>query len=69
MNFLLIAGLLGGSLADIFMTNPKGSNNRLNENSANRANGNRMFDSQNNNKGGYNVGEAGVKANNKDHTK
>ena len=68
MNFLLIAGLLGGSLADIFMTNPKGSNNRLNENSVNRANGNRMFDSQNNNKGGYNVGEAGVEANNDDHT-
>ncbi|KAL5260333.1 hypothetical protein ACHWQZ_G010454 [Mnemiopsis leidyi] len=69
MNFLLIAGLLGGSLADIFMTNPKGSNNRLNENSVNRANGARMFDSQNNNKGGYNVGESGVEANNDDHTK
>lgn len=36
---------------------PKGSNNRLNEKSANRNNGNRMFDSQNNNRGGYNVGD------------
>jgi len=36
---------------------PKGSNNRLNEKSANRANGNRLFDSQNNNRGGYNVGD------------
>ena len=42
---------------DIFMTNPRGSNNRLNEKSNNRANGNRLFDSQNNNKGGYNVGD------------
>lgn len=36
---------------------PKGSNNRLNEQSANRQNANRMFDSQNNNRGGYNVME------------
>jgi len=36
---------------------PRGSNNRLNEQSANRENANRMFDSQNNNRGGYNVGE------------
>jgi len=39
------------------MHNPRGSNNRLNEKSANRANGNRMFDSQNNNRGGYNVAD------------
>ncbi|XP_013392122.1 protein DD3-3 [Lingula anatina] len=44
--------------ADIYMHNPRGSNNRLNERSANRANGNRAFDSQNNNRGGYNVGDA-----------
>lgn len=29
-----------------YMHNPRGSNNRLNERSANRNNGNRMFDSQ-----------------------
>jgi hypothetical protein len=42
--------------ADVYMHNPRGSNNRLNERSANRRNGNRMFDSQNNNRGGSNVG-------------
>jgi hypothetical protein len=36
---------------------PRGSNNRLNERSANRDNGNRLFDSQNNNRGGYNKGD------------
>ncbi|XP_070559546.1 protein DD3-3-like [Ptychodera flava] len=42
--------------ADIYLHNPRGSNNRLDENSRNRQNANRMFDSQNNNRGGYNVG-------------
>ena len=41
---------------------PRGSNNRLNEQTANRANNNRLFDSQNNNKGGYNVGDRGAAA-------
>ncbi|EDQ91091.1 uncharacterized protein MONBRDRAFT_31750 [Monosiga brevicollis MX1] len=44
--------------ADVYMHNPRGSNNRLEERSANRANGNRMFDSQNNNRGGYNKGDS-----------
>lgn len=39
------------------MHNPRGSNDRLNEKSRARANANRLFDSQNNNRGGYNVGE------------
>jgi len=46
--------------ADIYMQNPRGSNNRLNEDTANRKNANRLFDSQNNDKGGYNVGEKTV---------
>ena len=41
--------------ADVYMHNPRGSNNRLDEQNRNRNNANRMFDSQNNNKGGYNV--------------
>ena len=45
--------------ADVYMHNPRGSNNRLHENGANRANNNRLFDSQNNNRGGYNVGDKG----------
>ena len=31
---------------DTYVHNPRGSNNRLNERSANRNNGNRVFDSQ-----------------------
>jgi len=42
--------------ADVYMQYPRGSNNRLNEANRDRNNGNRMFDSQNNNRGGYNAG-------------
>ncbi|RMX44337.1 hypothetical protein pdam_00024619, partial [Pocillopora damicornis] len=35
----------------------RGSNNRLNEARRERNNANRLFDSQNNNRGGYNVGK------------
>lgn len=38
------------------MQNPRGSNNRLNGKGRNRGNANRLFDSQNNARGGYNVG-------------
>lgn len=55
--------------ADIYMHNPRGSNNRLNENSANRRNANRVFDSQNNNRGGYNIGDKGDKAAGNDYNK
>lgn len=54
-----IAVFLPIAVADIYMHIPRGSNNRLNERTANRQNANRLFDSQNNNKGGYNVGDAG----------
>jgi len=57
--FALCAVLVSG---DVYMHMPRGSNNRLNEQSANRANGNRLFDSQNNNRGGYNVGDISDKA-------
>ncbi|CAE1249025.1 Protein DD3-3 [Acanthosepion pharaonis] len=42
--------------ADIYLHNPKGSNNRLAEESVARANNQRLFNSQNNNNGGYNTG-------------
>ena len=42
--------------ADVYMQNFRGSNNRLDERGRDRNNGNRLFDSQNNNRGGYNVG-------------
>jgi hypothetical protein len=44
--------------ADVYLHFPPGSNNRVNENTANRANAQNAFDSQNNNKGGYNVPDA-----------
>jgi hypothetical protein len=44
--------------ADVYMHNPRGSNDRLNEANTNRNNANRLFDSQNNAKGGYCVGPA-----------
>ena len=53
---LLISLLLEVS-GDIYLHNPRGSNNRLKEPSAQRTNANRVFDSQNNNRGGYNVGD------------
>jgi hypothetical protein len=46
----------------VYMHNPRGSNDRLNEQSANRNNADRLFDSQNNNRGGYNVGDKGTNA-------
>ena len=52
--FLLVA-LVAGCSADLYLANPRGSNNRLNEANAQRTNNNRMFDSQNNGRGGYNV--------------
>ncbi|CAG5112011.1 Oidioi.mRNA.OKI2018_I69.chr2.g6272.t1.cds [Oikopleura dioica] len=54
----LFSSLLASTaLGDVYMHFPRGSNNRLNENSEGRRNGNRLFDSQNNNEGGYNVGD------------
>ena len=55
---LFVASVSG----DIYVHNPRGSNNRLNEKSANRNNGDRLFDSQNNNRGGYNVGDKNADA-------
>lgn len=42
--------------ADMYLQNMRGSNNRLDEANRDRDNANRLFDSQNNNRGGYNVG-------------
>jgi len=49
--------LLGASVnADLYLQAVRGSNNRLDERGRERNNANRLFDSQNNNRGGYNVG-------------
>jgi len=39
--------------ADVYLHNPRGSNDRLEEANTNRDNANRLFNSQNNGKGGY----------------
>lgn len=59
----MVASVLG----DVYFHNPRGSNNRLNEQSAERANANRLFDSQNNNRGGYNAGDQGDNAANNEN--
>jgi hypothetical protein len=59
-SFSAICFLIASAFADVYLHLPRGSNNRLNEAAANRNNANRLFDSQNNNRGGYNVGEMGT---------
>lgn len=50
---VVLIGLLNAARADVYMHNPRGSNDRNCERNVNRNNGNRLFDSQNNNNGGY----------------
>jgi hypothetical protein len=52
----LMATIAATVNADCYLHNPRGSNNRLDEANRDRNNGNRVFDSQNNNRGGSNVG-------------
>jgi len=52
--------LLNVVLGDLYIQTFRGSNNRLDEQGRDRANGNRLFDSQNNDRGGYNVGKLSV---------
>jgi hypothetical protein len=54
--YFVVVALLQLTKADIYFHNPRGSNNRLDEQGRARANGNSLFDSQNNDRGGYNVG-------------
>ena len=56
---ILLLLLFDRSKAWVYLQNPPGSNNRLNEGSAINTNPNRLFDSQNNRKGGYNVPDVG----------
>jgi len=46
LRFLCLFAAISLVWGDCYMHNPRGSNNRLNERSANRNNANRMFDSQ-----------------------
>lgn len=56
-SLLVGSALLGTTSADMYLQSPRGSNNRLDDENRDRNNGNRLFDSQNNNRGGYNVGQ------------
>lgn len=49
----VLCACISSAHADIYMHNPRGSNDRNCERNVNRNNGNRLFDSQNNAKGGY----------------
>lgn len=49
----VVATSITTASADCYLHNPPGSNDRNRERNENRNNGNRLFDSQNNDKGGY----------------
>ena len=53
MNYLLLLTLCSLSYADVYLHNPRGSNNRCDRRTNDRRNANRLFDSQNNAAGGY----------------
>jgi hypothetical protein len=56
--FLLTCILLKQcALADVFLHNPRGSNNRMTETTNTAVNPNRLFHSDNNAAGGYNIGD------------
>ena len=59
MMLLLVCALSSPSfvIGDLYMVHPRGSNNKLEEVSTNVRNDNRLFDSQNNARAGYNVGD------------
>merc|ERR1719217_2031892 len=50
---LALSALLNLAAGDLYLHNPRGNNNRNSEKNENRNNANRIFDSQNNGKGGY----------------
>jgi len=56
--FAVLVLLVAYAAADCYMQNPRGSNDRLNEANTDRNNANRLFDSQNNAKGGFCYGPA-----------
>jgi hypothetical protein len=67
LTLIVVALLALHATADVYMQHPRASNNRLDDENRDRNNANRLFDSQNNNRGGYNVGSvyyyAGSKVN------
>eukprot|EP00039_Didymoeca_costata_P017920 m.331362 g.331362 ORF g.331362 m.331362 type:complete len:1488 (-) comp16713_c0_seq1:193-4656(-) len=56
MALIIATSLVSAVYSDMYLHNARGSNNRLDEARRDRNNANRLFDSQNNNRGGSNVG-------------
>ncbi|CAF1149931.1 unnamed protein product [Adineta ricciae] len=56
----IVFAIINPTLADIYLHNPRGSNNRHNEKTRQRSTPTLNFDSQNNERGGYNVGDDGA---------
>ncbi|CAM2699620.1 unnamed protein product [Rotaria socialis] len=56
----IILLLINAIFTDIYLHNPRGSNDRHNEKTPKRTNDNLSFDSENNPRGGYNVGDNGT---------
>eukprot|EP00438_Fugacium_kawagutii_P014091 Skav231794 [mRNA] locus=scaffold734:99355:104163:+ [translate_table: standard] len=54
---MLLALMVIPAQADMYLNNPRGSNNKLREQSNNVQNANRLFDSQNNAASGYQIGD------------
>jgi len=54
---ILLLAMLFTCRADMYLNNPRGSNNKLREQSNNVQNDNRLFDSQNNAASGYQIGD------------
>ena len=53
----LLLAAIWSSKADMYLNSPRGSNNKLREQSNNVQNANRLFDSQNNAASGYQIGD------------
>lgn len=53
LSVVFLALCISQSVADVYMHMPRGSNDRLNEDTVDRDNDQRLFDSENNAKGGY----------------
>lgn len=56
--FITLAVLLFSARSDVYLHSPRGSNNKINEQSNNVQNDRRLFDSQNNAAAGYQVGDS-----------
>ncbi|OLP79154.1 Protein DD3-3 [Symbiodinium microadriaticum] len=54
---LLFVAFCRCAVGDVYLHNPRGSNNKLSEQQNNAQNQNRLFDSQNNAQGGYQIGD------------